>query len=173
MTSAPRLVMLCAGAAAIAALGGCSAKDNDDNLVAGKQQFVKKCGSCHVLNRAGTKGTVGPDLDAALGRAVRDGFGESAVRAMVRQQIDIPRDGGVMPADLVTGQGARDVAAYVAAVVAKPGKDSGLLATAVQAQQSTKPAVAKGGKVQIPADPGGQLAFTFKAAQSKPGSLTI
>ena len=35
-----------------------------------------------------------------------------------------------MPADLVTGQDARDVAAYVAAVAGQPGKDAGALASA-------------------------------------------
>jgi plastocyanin len=176
MSSAPRFALLSAGAAALVALGGCAAKEGNDNLVAGKQLFVKKCGACHVLARAGTKGTVGPDLDQSLDRAVRDGFGESAIRALVRQQIDIARDpkyGGKMPPDLVRGQDARDVAAYVAAVVARPGKDSGLLATAVQTQQSSKPAVAKDGKLEIPADPGGQLAFAFKSAEAAPGKLTI
>jgi plastocyanin len=57
--------------------------------------------------------------------------------------------------------------------VAKPDKDTGLLATAVQAQQSTKPAVEKDGKLTIPADPGGQLAYTFKSAEAKPGSITL
>jgi len=176
MSSAPRVALLSAGAAALAALGGCTTKDSNDNLVAGKQLFVKKCGSCHVLARAGTKGTVGPDLDAALMRAVNDGFGESAIRSLVRSQIEIPRDpkyGGVMPANLVRGQDARDVAAYVASVVAQPGKDTGLLATAVQTQQSAKPAVEKGGKLEIPADPNGQLAYTFKSATGTPGSITI
>ena len=78
-----------------------------------------------------------------------------------------------MPPNLVHGQDARNVAAYVASVVSKPGKDTGLLATAVQAQQSSKPAVAKGGKLTIPADPSGQLAYLFKSAEAPAGKLTI
>src|SRR5215211_5048528 len=60
---------------------GCGAGDDSD-VVAGKQLFVKKCGSCHVLKRAGTKGTTGPDLDEAFQRAEKDGFGESAIRGV-------------------------------------------------------------------------------------------
>ena len=40
---------------------GCGGAGNDADVVAGKQLFVKNCGSCHVLNRAGTKGTDGPE----------------------------------------------------------------------------------------------------------------
>ena len=179
MSSAPRVALLCAAAVVLAALGGCSAKSGDPDLVSGKKLFVQKCGSCHILDRAGTKGTIGPDLDESLQRAVRDGFGDSAIRAMVREQIEIPRNertekpGTFMPANLVRGQSADDVAAYVAKVVAKGGKDTGLLATAVQPKQSNKPAVEKDGKLEIPADPGGQLAFTFKSAEAKPGELTL
>jgi mono/diheme cytochrome c family protein len=36
------------------------------------------------------------------------------VAGVVRQQIENVRRGSAMPADLVTGQDARDVAAYVA-----------------------------------------------------------
>jgi plastocyanin len=174
MGSAPWFALLCTGAAAIAALSGCSAKQGENaDLVAGKQLFVKKCGSCHILARAGTKGTVGPNLDEAFQQPVKDKFGDNAIRAMVHEQIEIAREGGAMPQNLVKGQQAWDVASYVAKVVAKPGKDTGLLATAVQATQSKKPAVAQGGKLTIPADPNGNLAFVYKSAQAKPGQLTI
>ena len=64
------------GAAGVAALSGCGqeATRKDDNLVNGKQLFVSKCGSCHTLARAGTKGTVGPNLDAAFQQALHDGW---------------------------------------------------------------------------------------------------
>ncbi len=56
MTPAARLPLLAAGAAALVALAGCSANEStgDADLVAGKKLFVQKCGSCHILNRAGT-----------------------------------------------------------------------------------------------------------------------
>ncbi len=165
---------LAAGAIAAALLAGCSAKDGENaDLVAGKQLFVQKCGSCHVLARAGTKGTTGPNLDEAFQQAQKDGFGESAIRGVIRDQIDIPARGGVMPADLVKGADAADVAAYVARVVSKRGKDEGLLATAVKPAGSGKPAVASGGKLTIPADPNGQLAFAAPTATAPVGKLTI
>ena len=118
-----------AGAAAAAlALGGCQLVDRGDNLVNGKALFIEKCAACHALARAGTAGTVGPDLDAAFRRARADGFGADTIAGVVEQQIDHPRRGSRMPADLVTGDDAEDVAAYVAEVAAVPGQDGGRLA---------------------------------------------
>jgi mono/diheme cytochrome c family protein len=118
-----------AGAAAAAlALGGCQLVDRGDNLVNGKSLFIEKCAACHALARAGTAGTVGPDLDAAFRRARADGFGADTIAGVVEQQIDHPRRGSRMPADLVTGDDAEDVAAYVAEVAAVPGQDGGRLA---------------------------------------------
>jgi plastocyanin len=168
-----------AAAAALAlAAGGCSVKDDNPDLIAGKKMFVQKCGSCHVLQRAGTKGSTGPNLDQAFQQSLKEGFGVEAVRGMVKKQIEYPsRDGsngtGVMPAKLVKGDDAEDVAAYVASVVSKSGKDTGLLATAVQASGSNKPAVAKAGVLTIPADPSGQLAFVNKTAEAPAGKITI
>jgi plastocyanin len=156
---------------------GCGGNSSDDSdVVAGKQLFVKKCGSCHTLNRAGTKGTTGPNLDQAFQRAEKDGFGETAIRGVVKKQIEYPNRspelGGIMPAKLVTGQDADDVASYVAMVVAQRGKDTGLLANAVPAA-SNKVAVAKNGALQIDADPGGQLLFTASKATAPAGKVTI
>jgi plastocyanin len=155
---------------------GCGGGAGNADVVAGKQLFVKKCGSCHVLNRAGTKGTTGPNLDQAFQQAEKDGFGASAIRGVVKKQIEYPNRnpelGGIMPAKLVDGQQADDVATYVAQVVSKTGKDTGLLATAVPSA-SSKPAVAKNGTLTIDADPGGQLLFTATKATSPPGKLTI
>src|SRR4051794_18527279 len=88
----PRVALILAsGSAAIAAAGcGQSVVGGDDNLVAGKQMFVSKCGSCHVLSRAGTKGTTGPNLDAAFRQALADGQGRSTVRGIVHEQILFP-----------------------------------------------------------------------------------
>jgi plastocyanin len=160
------------GAIVVLAVGGCEVKRGQPDLVDGKRLFVSKCGSCHVLARAGTKGQVGPNLDQAFQAALGSGFERSSVRGIVEEQILYPLRGGPMPAKLVTGRDAQNVAAYVAAVAARPGKDTGALATAVGGGQ--KPlALEKGGKLDIPADPNGQLLFSFKNAQARPGSVTI
>jgi mono/diheme cytochrome c family protein len=174
------LLLVAAGATTLAASGcGQSVTRDDDNLVAGKQMFVGKCGSCHTLARAGTKGTVGPDLDAAFRQGLSDGQGRTTVRGIVHEQILYPAQlknhstGTQMPPKLVTGQDAEDVAAYVAFVAARGGKDTGLLADAVKQAGGGEAAVAKGGVLQIDADPTGQLAFSTKEAQAPAGAITI
>ena len=78
-----------------------------------------------------------------------------------------------MPANLVSGDRADDVAGYVSAVVARGGKDTGLLASAVKTPGAGKPLAAKGGVLDIPADPGGALLFTSKVATAPAGPLTL
>jgi len=169
----PVLVAATAGAAALVALSGCNVKEKDANLVAGKQLFFSKCGSCHVLSRAGTKGTVGPNLDDAFRQSLADGYKRDTIRGLVRHQILYPRLNSQMPAKLVSGGKEDDIAAYVAKVAALSGKDTGLLATAVKAAGGGKPAVEKNGTLQIDADPTGQLSYVTKVAQGTAGSLTI
>ncbi|MGH2945801.1 MAG: c-type cytochrome [Solirubrobacteraceae bacterium] len=125
---ARRRIAIGAALLAAVALGGCELIDEPPNLVNGKRLFAQRCGSCHVLDRAATAGTIGPDLDAAFGRARADGLGESTIRGVVEQQILHPRRGSRMPAGLVTGEDADDVAAYVAMAAAVPGEDRGRLA---------------------------------------------
>jgi mono/diheme cytochrome c family protein len=171
-TILPRAALTAAVVAAATLLSACGSSGSDADVVAGKQLFVKKCGACHTLNRADTKGTQGPDLDDAFQQSQKDGFGESAIRGVVYQQILHPAKDGVMPSGLVTGDHAHDVAAYVAAVVAKSGKDSGLLATAVKSGGSAT-ATEKAGVLDIPADPNGQLAFAAAKAVGQAGPVTI
>jgi mono/diheme cytochrome c family protein len=177
-SSLRRLMARAAALVALAAVAlvaaGCSVKGGDNaNLIVGKQQFVAKCGSCHTLARAEAKGVIGPNLDEAFRASLSEGADRNTVRGVVEKQIEIPNPEGAMPKDLVTGSVAKDVAAYVAQVVDKPGKDSGLLATAVQAPGAGKPAVEKGGKLTIPASPSGQLAYATNKAVGEPGPATI
>jgi plastocyanin len=143
--------------------------------VNGKKLFIGKgtCGSCHALQHAGTKGNQGPNLDAAFVNARQKGFGNSVIEGVVRDQIRNPRRGSIMPANLVSGDDRRDVAAYVGQVAGKPGQDTGLLASVGGNQNQNKTAVETGGKLTIPADPSGALAFLFGKATAKPGPVTI
>jgi mono/diheme cytochrome c family protein len=164
------------GALAALAMSGCgSGQDKSADLVNGKKLFIGEgtCGSCHALQRAGTKGTQGPNLDAAFENARQKGFGDSVIEGVVRDQIANPRRGSIMKADLVTGDDRRDVAAYVASVAGLPGEDTGLLASVGGNQNANKTAVAKAGKLEIPADPSGALAFTFGKATATPGPVEI
>ena len=162
--------LLAAGAALALAAAGCGNTDEADQ-VNGKDLFSQKCGSCHTLARANTKGVQGPDLDQAFGAARRDGLGETTVEGVVLRQIGNVRRTSTMPPDLVEGQDARDVAAYVAAVAGQPGKDAGALAAAGAPKVSTKPIAAKKGVLQIDADPTGALAFASTKATASPGSV--
>ena len=153
------------------ALAGCGQSDPD--LANGKTLFVGKgtCGSCHAFERAGTRGATGPNLDEAFGPAREDGLGQETVAGVVRQQIAHPRRSSAMQPDLVEGDDARDVAAYVAAVAGIPGKDQGLLAQAGQPKTSNKPIAAENGVLQIAADPTGALAFVTTRATAEAGEL--
>ena len=97
---------------------------------AGKKLFQTKCGSCHTLADAGTKGVVGPNLDNAFAFVKAQHFEEQTIRDVVRGQIayaeadpgtgtpKAPNPG--MPPNLVKGQDARDVSIYVAKCAAVP-----------------------------------------------------
>src|SRR5207253_11072713 len=105
-------VLACSAALLTAGCGtGGLAKGGDP--AQGGPLFVQKCGSCHTLAAAQTKGTVGPNLDDAFSSARRQGYKQSTIQQVVRDQIEIA--GGRMPANLVTGSSADDVAAYAAA----------------------------------------------------------
>lgn len=169
-----RLALLALALAAVFILVGCGRKQSPD-LVNGKQLFASKatCGACHRLARAGTKGTQGPDLDAAFGTARRDGLGSDTIEGVVRRQIANVRRGSIMPKDLVTGDDARDVAAYVALVAGVAGKDTGELASVGGAAGANRSTAAKGSTLTIPADPSGALAFQFGKATAKAGRLEL
>lgn len=91
----------------------------------GKELFKGKCGQCHVLADAGTAGVIGPNLDNAFRQSRADGLGERTIQAVVRGQISYPVEEPTtglpgMPANLVTGDDAESVAAYVASVASLP-----------------------------------------------------
>jgi len=124
-----RLGFAVAALAASVVVAGCDATE-DANTDRGRALFQQNCGTCHALAQAGTSANVGPDLDAAFAQARADGMDNDTIEGVVQTQIAAPRyndkgaqnyDRVFMPADLVTGQDAEDVATYVASVAGVPG----------------------------------------------------
>jgi mono/diheme cytochrome c family protein len=119
------LLVLAALLAASGCGGGVSEGTNLDN---GRQLFLNgdgdpgdaTCASCHTLAAAGSTGTVGPNLDDAFRAARAEGFEESTFEQVVREQIALPGIGLGMPADLLEGADADDVAFFVARCAANP-----------------------------------------------------
>jgi cbb3-type cytochrome c oxidase subunit III len=125
-----RLSAAAGGLAVILLLSACgtggsvvNASSDKEN---GRKVFQDKCAGCHTLSAAGSQATIGPNLDASFAEARSEGFKESAILDIVHDQIKFPGQYPVaqnnpdflqanMPANLVTGQSAIDVAAYVAA----------------------------------------------------------
>jgi mono/diheme cytochrome c family protein len=131
------------------ALAGCGDTVGFDegggDKISGKELFTQSCGGCHTLADAGTTGEIGPNLDDAFYQYRVDVSGadpddprfqeklaapgiESGVRQVVRGQIAYPIVNPVsgapgMPADIVTGDDAAAVAAYVASVAGLGGDD--------------------------------------------------
>jgi plastocyanin len=176
-----RVRMLLVAGVAVLALTGCELKDDGDNLVNGKTLFVEQCSQCHTLARAAAQGIVGPNLDEAWQRADGDGLGRSTFEGVVHRQILFPNKRPqvdpstgkalpAMPANLVKGEDAQDVAAYVAFAAAKPGEDGGRLA-AVGGGKPEGTAKAEGGKLAMPVGTG--LAFKFADAEAPAGNLTL
>jgi mono/diheme cytochrome c family protein len=89
---------------------------NGEELFLNGEAGGQACGGCHTLAAAGTMSDVGPNLDDAFGFACRQGFDNDTFYSVVLGQIAEPARNSQMPADLVTGQDAVDVAAYVATV---------------------------------------------------------
>jgi mono/diheme cytochrome c family protein len=133
---------LALGALTLVGIGGCAIKHPTANLVNGKVLFASKCGTCHTLSHASSTGTIGPNLDDAFRQDRVDGVKSTSIQGLVSYWIKYPNTQSVMPARLYTGQQAQDVAAYVAAVAAKPGQDTGALAAA-GGVKGTTPAAGK------------------------------
>ena len=112
--------------AGVIALGGCDLQEDAD-LERGRDLFIAKCGTCHVLAEAATTADIGPNLDSAFAAARAEGMDQDTVEGVVKHQIAFPRPASpdqadiYMPDDLVTGNDAEDVSAYVASVAGIPG----------------------------------------------------
>ena len=144
-----RVGALGAGLAAAALLaagcgygGAANAGGARPDTQSGQQLFTQSCGSCHTLSAAGTSGTIGPDLDNAFAADVQEGYPQSVIENVVLDQIRLGSGPGPiatysngklgnfkvqtqMPANIVKGQDALDVASYVASVAGQSGYTTG------------------------------------------------
>jgi mono/diheme cytochrome c family protein len=146
-----RVGVLGAGLVAIALLaagcgaGGVASAGGTPDTSNGKTLFLSNCGSCHTLAAAGTSGTIGPNLDNAFAGDVEQGLSQNAIENVVLDQIRLGSgliasyntskdfikhhclndqskcESTQMPANIVKGQDAIDVAAYVASVAGASG----------------------------------------------------
>jgi cbb3-type cytochrome c oxidase subunit III len=135
-----RVGVLGAGLAAVALLaagcgiGGTASGAQRPDTQHGQQLFSQTCAACHTLQAAGATGTIGPNLDNAFAAVRKEGYPDSSIENVVLDQIRLgsgplatyttskkftPQT--PMPADLVKGQDAIDVAAYVASVAGAGG----------------------------------------------------
>ena len=125
--------------------GGIASSAQRPDTQNGQTLFTSNCGGCHTLSAAGTTGTIGPNLDNAYAASVKEGFSQSSIENAVLDQIRLgsgqvatyttskyfvdhclpPHSakcfGQPMPANIVRGQDAIDVAAYVASVAGVGG----------------------------------------------------
>jgi mono/diheme cytochrome c family protein len=119
-----RAALLSLAALALAGCGtGGLAPEEGANVADGKLLFTQRCGGCHTLREAGTRGSVnnpagGPNLDEAFSASRSEDFPQDTILQVVHDQIKyaVPP----MPRNLVKGNDADAVAAYVAEVAANP-----------------------------------------------------
>ena len=117
------VVAVLAVAAAAACDAGTGGLEEGGSVSNGKQLFQANCARCHALADAGSQSVVGPNLDDAFAGVRQQGFKEDTIANVVADQIKyaVPP----MPQNLVTGDDAADVAAYVASVAGTKGFSEG------------------------------------------------
>jgi cbb3-type cytochrome c oxidase subunit III len=114
------IAVLAAAALLAAGCGTGGVATGRPDVSAGQKLFSSTCGACHTLAAANTSGTVGPNLDDAFRADKQQGFKDSTIENVVLDQIRLGSGsvagGASMPAHLLSGQNALDVAAYVASM---------------------------------------------------------
>jgi predicted metalloprotease len=104
----------------------------------GEELFSRNCGACHTLSAAGTNGTRGVNLDYR--------------KVSVDDALFAIRNGGfsgeLMPANIVTGDNAEDVAKFVASV--SGSKASGDLDSTAVSRLKAAPAGTQAGDLPAP-----------------------
>lgn len=95
--------------------GDASPESVPAELEKGKDLFVTNCGSCHALDKAGTDGVVGPNLDELLAPPGPAEVDPETIRPRVLAAIE-NGIAGRMPAGILSGGQAEEVAEFVAQV---------------------------------------------------------
>lgn len=99
------------------------AQEVPSDLKEGQTLFQTNCGVCHTLYSAGTDGNYGPDLDDLLAaNGVPEGPKaeeeieqiENRVNTALEDGVDSTTTPGRMPAEILTGPQAKEVAEFVA-----------------------------------------------------------
>lgn len=111
--------------AAVIALGlgsvgltACGGSSEPVDVAAGKTTFVSACASCHTLEASGAPpAVIGPNLDDSWRASREAGFEDSQFAGTIERWIRMAQK--PMPRNLVQGQDARNVAAYIASVAGK------------------------------------------------------
>jgi mono/diheme cytochrome c family protein len=135
-------ILAIVAAFALAACGtGGVAKQGAGDARTGGELFAQKCGGCHSLASAGTRGTIGPNLDAAFAAVREQGFTDDTILNVVLDQMRLPsppmpaanelfpvcKSGtSNQPQGCVTdrNQALDDVAAYVASTAGVNGSEA-------------------------------------------------
>lgn len=89
------------------AIGGV---DLTANQAEGRQLFARNCSTCHTLRAANSVGKVGPNLDVLR---------PPASLTLNAIKMGRARGRGQMPAELLDGQDAKNVASFLAAVAGR------------------------------------------------------
>ena len=119
----------------------CGGESESADLEAGKTAF-QACGACHTLADAGTTGSetggenAGPDLDDAFRASREVGIDPDQFKGVVRHWIEYAQP--PMPRNMVEGEEADNVAAYVASV-AGTSPDSDVRAAAPEPPEAPVP----------------------------------
>src|SRR5690242_20753962 len=79
----------------------------------GRTLFARNCATCHTLAGSNAVGRVGPNLDELNGGNLKPAF---VLDAIAKGRA---RGAGQMPAGLLVGEDAKDVAEYVATVAGR------------------------------------------------------
>ena len=99
------------------------AQDVPSDLKSGQSLFQTNCGNCHTLYAAGTDGNFAPDLDELLapsgppeGEGSKEAIDQTKKRVLnaIENGVDSTTTAGRMPAGILSGEQAEEVAEFVA-----------------------------------------------------------